>query len=300
MRFKKFLTEGVSSILYHHTTVNKIHSILKDDKIRLANMIGTSSDQLYKGKKFKPYFLSTSRIKYGGYARSFGTHEQVNVVLDGKQLSYTMAGNSVDYWGPGFRTDDTSPDMRLRNQENEDRLFSEKPTIDNVAKFIKEIHILMDSNYIMMQDDYTEFKNLSDTEQHLVFKKSNLYRDISSYSTVYGIEVYFYKDFESFKLLNKTKSNKNMETRETFVYYVELFDKNDKESLSKEADRLRYDIVYSYDGSEARVLSNQLHNKRGDGIASLSISKLISKMHKYKLRTPEDVIKYLKEKWKTI
>jgi len=298
--FKEFLIEGVSPILYHHTGVHKLVSILKDDKFRLASDLGTASDQMYKGKKFKPFYFSTSRIKYGGYARSFGNSEQVNLVLDGTKLSHNLSGKSVDYWGPSFRRPSVSLDMRLRNQENEDRIFSPTSIIENAHEYIKEIHIMVDKNYLLINSDYKAFEKLSLNDQHNAWERNRMYKKILDYSNVYSIPVYFYEDFESFMLLNKKKVKSGMGGRpEKINLYVELFDKDEVKDLSSEADDLRYEIVYhNYRGDSLATLNNDIHNNKSDEIKSMSVEKLVKRMHRYKLKSTKEVIEFLSNKWK--
>lgn len=299
-KFKEFLKEGVSPILYHHTTVKKVLSILQKNELFFSSSLGTHSDKMYKGSKFKPYYFATSRIKYGGYARSFGEYEQVNIVLDGVKLSHNIEGKSVDYWGPGFRPDSLDVDSRLRNQENEERLFSQKPFVKNANKYIKEIHILVDKKYDMMQNDYEQFQTLTQDEKMKVFRMGDLYKDIQNYCNDYNLQCFFYSDFKAFRVLNKNKAKSMGRSRTNIALVVELFEVDTREQLSKEANSYRYDVIYNSTFDTARSLENRIHNDRGTNDNRISIEKLTKYMIKFKLRTMEDVVAYLKRKWRDI
>ena len=49
--------------------------------------------------EYKPFYLSTSRIKFGGYATKFNETDICTLVLDGDKFNQRYEGNSVDFWG---------------------------------------------------------------------------------------------------------------------------------------------------------------------------------------------------------
>lgn len=300
MKFKAFISEGVSQILFHHTTADKLVSILRDDRFRLGNNLGTSSDRMNKGKAFKPFFFSTSRLKYGGFARSFSEQgEQVNIVLDGQKLSYNLEGAAVDYWGPEWRAASMDLDSRLRNNENEDRLISAKPTIEKAHEYIKEIHLLMDRRAAMLYLDYKKYEEQDDNDRSRAFSRNQLYYQIAEYAQVLNLPIYFYSDFNSFKVLDKRKAMTEVRGRSNKIEnIVELFVAETQDQLSPEADKVRYNLIYhNWNNDFVRGLDADIHNGKTREIESLSIAKLVKWMHKYRLRTTKDVVDFLANKW---
>jgi len=170
---EKYIIAGLSPILYHSTSIKNAVSILQENNFRLSTWLGTPSDLTKNTNKL--WYLSTSRRKgaYGGY---------VVFVLDGNKLSHNYKGMPVDYWGTNF----------IDVDEAEDRILSDKPTIPNADKYIKEIHV----NWYTVGDPdwkpyiYKNFRNL-----YLLAKK-------------YNIPIYWYEDEKAFKLLNKNKTKK--------------------------------------------------------------------------------------------
>ena len=71
MRAYEFITEGLSSKLYHYTTIPHALSILKDGAFKLASVVGSSHEHTINPTKY-PYFLSTTRTKHGGYHDQIG------------------------------------------------------------------------------------------------------------------------------------------------------------------------------------------------------------------------------------
>lgn len=97
------LTEGLSDLLYHFTSINHGYSICKDDKIYLQSSYAKDADNYDKKRKF---YLSCTRIRNGqfGYSKKFN-QGGVRIALDGKALATKYKGKQVNYWGGGVFTD---------------------------------------------------------------------------------------------------------------------------------------------------------------------------------------------------
>jgi len=139
------VVSGLSPVLYHATTYIKAYNIIKGNKFRLSTYLGSSSDN--PGNMKGLYYLSTSRIKYGGYSR-YLSDQQATFVLDGRKLSQRYKGRSIHYWGDMARVENvldkiTDEDQFLKNVENEDTLYSHHPFIKPATNYIKELHILV-------------------------------------------------------------------------------------------------------------------------------------------------------------
>lgn len=305
--FNTFLHEGISQILYHLTDISKTLSILDKDKFILSTDLGTESDQLHKGKKFKPFFLSTSRIKYGGYTMSFGknpTYPLVNIVLDGTALSHNYSGHSVDYWGREWRKN-IGDYSYLRNNENEDRIFSDKGTIENAHKFIKEVHIFLGGDLIKFLKYDEESNKMSENEQRICYQHLKDIGHIISLCRIYNIYFFVYDNFNAFKVLNKNKKIAKRFDISSYdnriENYNELFVKNDKSELSDGAEKELYNLLYyNWNGDAFQTLKNEIHNlsKSDETIKKRSIHSFVKYMHKYKLKSIKDVIQFLNDKWR--
>ena len=83
MKIIELLTESLSRISYHYTNARAALKILKSGKFELSSALG-SVEQQYMPKD-KPYFLSTTRTRLGGYHDYVGS-SAVMFVLDGTTL----------------------------------------------------------------------------------------------------------------------------------------------------------------------------------------------------------------------
>jgi len=197
---ENILTEGLSNILYHFTYIPQLQKILKVNKFATSSNLGSNADQLKdKGK----YFLfSTQRTKcMSGYGSH---HGNVAIVLDGRKLNYNFKGFATDYWNWSKKRSDYSNvenyNYALQSGENEDRIVTNKPYIDNANQYIIEIHILINPDQV---------KKESLAEIILLCKNFN-------------INIFFYLDDNSFKLQNKLKAvdpnSFNLESKEVSAY----------------------------------------------------------------------------------
>lgn len=97
------LTEGLSNILYHFTSLNHGYKICKDDKIFLQSAYAKDADNYDRKRKF---YLSCTRIRNSqfGYSKKF-SQGGVRIVFDGNALATKYKGKQVNYWGGGTFTD---------------------------------------------------------------------------------------------------------------------------------------------------------------------------------------------------
>jgi hypothetical protein len=297
---KKVILASVSSICYHATTPYKLLDILKDNKIHLSSDLGTKADQRNVRKKFEPYFFSMSRVRYGGFLRSFGKNWAglVNLVIDGQKLNEKYHGYSVDYWGPEYKTMNFETDMRLRNDENEDRIFSPKPFIEPATNYIKEIHLFISERankmfFLKEEDTSTEEEALKD---------GRMYREIIKFCEVRKIKLFMYANFEAFKLLDKRRTvplNRFSRSQSSgdLSAYIEILETKDIRTISGAAEERLYRCYISPDESRT-VLDNEIHNsKSGDRSEKMMVDNFILAMRKLKLKSTKEVINYLASKY---
>jgi hypothetical protein len=140
INLKSLLLEVHIVNIFNATDHSRLLSILQDNAIKLGFVGGTYADQ--QVNRGYPFFLSTMRQKYGNYARkgTEGNNKAINtdtiINLDGRNL--TSAGFklfSVDYWGMG-------PEA----SEQEERIASTKDEITPLEKFVKAVHIYVNTN----------------------------------------------------------------------------------------------------------------------------------------------------------
>lgn len=127
MRLKEALEpmmEGISDIVFHSTNIDSAINILKSDSIALSFSSKTAIEYDFGGGR--AFFLSTSRSKMGVFASA----KDITLHLNGRALSRNFAGRPVDYFGGDTFTD-----------EMEDRIVTNKPTIDNFSKYITRIDV---------------------------------------------------------------------------------------------------------------------------------------------------------------
>ena len=280
MKYTEILTESLSSILYHSTSIKNVLDILKDNRFRLTPDYGTSSEtDLRSGNKI--YYMSFSRSRVNDY-RSY-TGGSCLLVLDGDKLNQKYSGNPVDYWGSEFNKD-----------EMEDRLFSKNAYIDNADNYIREIHCLPRLEY---EDD----------------KK----RDLSWIRKIYimakrmNISVYVYADREAYRLLDKRKSVnlssfgdiKNDQkpyvgypSRNYYAGFMELLSDVNPDNLSKVAKDLLYKIKYDSFGDVKRSLSADIHGDR-TGRGRENLDKFLSRLQQLKLKNIDQLLDYIKTKY---
>jgi hypothetical protein len=181
------LTEGLSNILYHFTHASNLISILKSNKFATSTNLGSTADSWKDKGRF--FFFSTQRTKgMAGYGSHHGT---VAIVLDGRKLNYTFKGDATDYWNWSTKMADYKNKSdyinALKSEENEDRIVTNKPYIDNANKYIIEIHV-------WAKDGDRNYVSLPSMEAIVSLCKS------------YNIPVFFYIDEKDYKLQNKLKA----------------------------------------------------------------------------------------------
>jgi hypothetical protein len=181
---KRLILEDIKNFgeIYHITS--EIESILKSDTINLS--LGLGADNY--GKKF--FFLSLSRtpsVKIGykaGYLES-------RIVFDYNKLKSNFEIMPVDYWG--WKGKNMESNWQPSMFEFEERLLSNKSDISNIGKYIKRIEIAVREN---------NFNNFNYVER---------LKSIINLSKSRGIDVYFYKSNNDFRLgKNRIDSNQIM------------------------------------------------------------------------------------------
>jgi hypothetical protein len=123
--------------LFHTTELSRLRDILKTNTLRFTYADATHTESSIS--KGFPFYLSTSREKFGGYARH--QYNKCELVLNGQKLERTgkIKFTSADYWA-GSSQKSPAPDA-----ETEERLLSHDQVLRDASNYIDEIHVYIHS-----------------------------------------------------------------------------------------------------------------------------------------------------------
>jgi hypothetical protein len=294
VRASEIITEGLSAIVYHYTSVASALKILQTGQFGLTATTGSHEhEHAPKGYNF---YLSTTRSRWGGYHTNVKPSEGVLFVLDGTWYNRHYRAGPIDYWG------DRDPKYsRDRRHEAEDRIFSKEPHISIGG--VKEIHVLFTA------EGYDASKPR--VRQLLLLAKNQ------------DKPVYFYDSFQAWVTQDKTKQAQiSMLKRDTvekpkgpwlssrrhkgfmLPWMQIIFGKNNSD-LSYDARKIVKDLQYDYYlDREMRQLANDFANSRRPNSSipkdRENAVKILQYMQKNKLATLKDLGIHLRDKWKNI
>lgn len=310
LSYKQYLAEKISDIVFHKTHINNLVNILKTNRFRLSAAIGTKSEvDLNKGKMF---YFSTARSPQSSYINSDPYIGDVYLMLDGVKLNQQFKGEAVDYWGKEFN-----------KREMEDRIFTDKQNITNAKSYIKEIHILYSYEWktkSIFGDENVDVRKLEDKQ--LI----NL-KDVYTLAKKSNIPIYVYDNPNYYITRNKNKALNVMDIikgeviskldrgeeynpdkygkRKSYLSpWIKLLNipfttKEDKDEHYDEINRILdkrtgdtlKNVLYYDDALNS--LSADIHNSKSKD----EISKLTTVMKKLKLKTSQDIIDHIKDKF---
>lgn len=127
---------SATPILYHITNNRAAASIVQKNRFELKPSDGTEAEEKMQGRA--SYYLSTARHKTASYTQRALSSNSVIFVLDGIALASKYKIKSVDYWSGMYR--DNEEITNRDRMEAEDRVMSNSPFIEDVNKYVKEIH----------------------------------------------------------------------------------------------------------------------------------------------------------------
>jgi hypothetical protein len=321
MRYKEFLTEGATPILYHYCSTAAALKIISGGKFLMSNTTGVPSEERMMPPGY-PYFLSLTRSKVGDYHRYTRTSECM-FVLDGTWLSARYKVKPVDYWERAW-----SYSNGERTRESEDRVFSRTPEmpIDGVTA----IHVLlkMSDEYrspevrkLMMaaklqhipaylyldyaswrQQDTRQAVSISHAASLLKWEPPENYqphtpggptRDLQTWR---GYHPQGTPDSEVLNTMRKA-AMKSINGNNYLTPWVELIKKNSKIELSPEAAKLLYRVKYESSHGDCS-LGNDISNARkpNSGAEYNTANMITAFMRRNKYNTVE-LVAALKNKW---
>lgn len=291
MKIQDVIVESLSRVAYHYTGLHAAEKILRSGQFELSSTPG-SIEQQY-APQGRLYFLSTTRTKTGGYHQG-GKWRGTMFVLDGDWFNQRYKSGPIDYWG------DRSGAYSNRPSEAEDRVFSAEPTIP--VDGVSAVHVFVDTN---QPDSDNLAANRAVARQVLIAAKTR------------GIPAYFYDNHEAWlrqdtrrtadvsQLTGQrpTSGYRGMRRRTYIENWIELMNAKAPNQLSKDADRLRYNLNYTYDLESARQsLEVDMSNARkpDSGPEREHAVKIIKYMQQHRLNTMADFVNHIAAKWKSL
>jgi hypothetical protein len=286
--FLQELFESLSRVAYHFTGPMAALKILKSGQFELSSALG-SVEQQYMPKG-RPYFMSATRTKTGGYHQG-NKRRGVLFVLDGDWFNQRYKSGPIDYWG-------NRGNIIGRPSEAEDRIYSAEPTIPLGG--VTAIHV---------------FLNVREDDQEQQAHDQSIVRELLIAAKTQGIPTYFYNDHAAWLALDTRKTAdvgqltgsrkpawyRPMRRRSYMQNWLELMQANAQNQLSKDADHTRYNLNYDYDRIEAaKALANDMSNARKPdaGQERDDAVKIIRYMQQHRLNTIADFVNHVADKWK--
>lgn len=284
MRAAEFLIESLEgSRLYHYTRVYAANKILQQQSFMLTTAVGSHEETKLRPNEQYNYYLSTTRSKVGDYHR-YVPYSGVMFVLDRDYYKKTHPIKPVDYWG-GMHVNTE------RTRESEDRIYSKTPNLDLGG--VIEAHVLINPK--------AEPVHTANVREFLILAKRS------------DLKTYIYTDDVSWRLQNKSKSvsqdkiihllrgsfddRKRSAKRSPLNAWLELIFKNDPNTLSEKAKKLKYNLTY-YSNDQDLHLSNDLFNARKPSADDYEYAtKITDYMTKNKIISPKQLVRLLREKW---
>lgn len=243
---KKILSEGISNITYHFTSLESCIDILKLNSFNLT--MSSNKSDVYDNKKL--FYLSTqrSRNKELGYAGHLGSC--VRIQLDGKKIMEKYSGKPIDYWGasmgkqsyynPEYDSSYGKGFGRARqthyNFEMEDRILSYEPNIPNASKYITRIDVYIDPREDRLSQTKVQ-KYIDEINQTISIEKEKAIL-IYMLSLRHKLPVYVYNNLKQFN--NMTDNTINDEIVQ--LYKEDFYSSNEKTYKDQE----RYQISKSF------------------------------------------------------
>lgn len=182
----RLLTEGMSRVLYHFTSISNGFEICRGDVIYLQSAYAKDADNYDNKRKF---YLSCTRMYSGrfGYSRS-SLRGGVRIVLDGDKLSNTLKGKPVNYWGGGvfndkFKYYETMPKDDAARRSNRDSL-ERRYRMDNPDATQQEVDDYLAHNF----DQERQF-HVSNESEDRIFSYDSAIRD--AHNVIKSVDFFF-------------------------------------------------------------------------------------------------------------
>ncbi len=308
---KQYLSESLTSIVYFYCNINTLTDILTTNQFHLESNLGTSADQIPHTKGYH-YFFSTSRIFYGGYVRGNLRDGGVIITLNGDKFNERYHSVPVDYWGEDYRKgarESGDNNTYFRNDENEDRILSNKENIPNAIDYIIAVDYCVWSEYSKKdsyQDVDTSGSPTSTLYRRFVNSQYKLpIRNSYTFLTKKGIKCTVYLDAEDFvKRNNKNTIKASLEMSDyvqELVDYLENkipLDNNGNMSYDKKYQHIVGAIKSQWENREfAKSLANEIHNQKTDTYSRHNIQIITNAMVQHKASNLQELMEKLYQEY---
>ena len=299
------LKESLSPIVFYYCSFEEFLEILQTNQFHLISNLGTSADRSEHTQGYH-FYMSTARIYYGGYVRRNLRDNGVILTLDGDKLNQRYKAVPFDYWGPEYRKSAfNSGDMAhfMSNDENEDRIISNKESIPNALQYIKSVSLCLRANAYGEDNpnhlpDEDKYRVYLDDPQYLSIKKSYQYLQLRH------IPMFIYVTEHDFIINNKKEAIKDR------VYHSEITQLADYLSGKIPKDtkgRIEYNSRFKelmgalerqWEAKNfAESLANEIHNERTNPYYRSDIQIITNAMVKYRASSVMDLMFKLQKEY---
>lgn len=287
MKVHELLIEGVSPIVYHYTNISRALKILQSGEFQLSSALGSIEERDMPRGNY--YFLSTTRTRHGGYHDIVG-QTGVMFVLDGTWFNQRYKSSPYDYW----QNRDPAV-LHHRRHEAEDRVFSREPTIP--IDGVTEVHVLVKPDAEKNHRLWARRTLLAARRRQIptfLYDNETHWRNLDRRNTI-SVQALAGQ-------LGETPGY-HSRGRKYMSPWLELIYADRKSDLSRDADKIRYGLQYTYNKQDAiQGLRNDFSNARkpDSGADRQTVVKIISFMRKNNLSTVSELVNFLADKWKNI
>lgn len=293
------ITEGLSPILYHLTSLHGAGQIIATNKFRLSASFSNDSER--NTGSTKQYFLSTTRSKMGGYTLRSVSNQSAVLVLDGVGLGQNYAGGPVNYWSRAMINMDNKYD------ETEDRVYSATPFINDARRYIREVHVLLTKMSLNDRNALSAIKKarvpvfVYDTEEDFLMQRKDQAKPLSHYEMPTNADAWSRSgvDWAASKkqeLRRERDAGKVNKLAYGIDRWVEFMLRPVNQWSLMHYSKREYIRSMSYFGKSDAIssLGADLHNAKNK---PNEIEKMGKLMRKLNLKTPAEIVDYIIKRW---
>jgi len=275
--------EGISKILYHITTIGNAARIAHDDAFKLSMSMRTGHEE-ETGTKKGIFYMSTSRLPNSEFQkiRAKNYNGAAIFVLDGERLSHNYAGEPVNYFHQ-FKT--------AKESEFEDRIYSDKPEIPNASRYIKEVHILVPNTM-----HSTEYEDIQLLQNHF---PTYIHYDVKSFLSVRHTHDELFHDKDDIVRIAREKPDEMAhDDVHSLSWWIDALYSN-PDDFSDFPSNFR-NFLLDIEAYPANSLVSKLRSATEDFGNRQMYERFSSLMKQNNLRTANDVVMFLKDKWTNV
>lgn len=152
------VNESLSQRAYHFTDLKSYYMMLYNDAIMLSPIERNVENSVFDNHGSAKYYLSTTRVRDSRFGYSSLGLRNVRLELDSDALNANYKAKPVSFFQT-FSDDDSSVKNYYAHKgktfndtvktqtevENEDRIFFNKPRLQNIPKYVTRADILIDT-----------------------------------------------------------------------------------------------------------------------------------------------------------